>query len=323
MKGIGITMNEKKMAFAERIEQNSKNYFPKDLFNLTVAETMLNQFHFHFGLDTLMTDRHGSILMTIGDFGDFVPDVVNKPGNKIRVKGRTVCHIYAKYDNVAKEKIDVVTKLLNTYIETLEDYCGKSYVASEQAVYIDELEQQLEKDADHAKYSSENDPLTGLLNRNHFISHMKELAEREVVPTAAICVNINDWKFVDNHFGEEESDRLVVTVAEILRNKAQEAGFAHAVLGRVEGDVFHVLLPLTEEEEAKAYCDAVQQACDNFEDDKLAPSVAVGCVMRTNVEESFKDILSDAEYAMLENKFVIKNAPGYKERLEKGLGNYS
>ncbi|GFI23056.1 putative diguanylate cyclase CdgI [Lachnospiraceae bacterium] len=316
-------MNEKKMAFAERIEQNSKNYFPKDLFNLTVAETMLNQFQFHFGLDTLMTDRHGSILMTIGDFGDFVPDVVNKPGNKIRVKGRTVCHIYAKYDNVAKEKIDVVTKLLNTYIETLEDYCGKSYVASEQAVYIDELEQQLEKDADHAKYSSENDPLTGLLNRNHFISHMKELAEREVVPTAAICVNINDWKFVDNYFGEEESDRLVVTVAEILRNKAQEAGFAHAVLGRVEGDVFHVLLPLTEEEEAKAYCDAVQQACDNFEDDKLAPSVAVGCVMRTNVEESFKDILSDAEYAMLENKFVIKNAPGYKERLEKGLGNYS
>ena len=312
-----ITMNEKKIAFAERVEQNSKNYFPKDLFDLKVAKAMLSQFHLNFGLDTLMTDRHGSILMKIGEFGDFVPDVVNKPGNKIRVKGRTVCHIYAKYDNVAKEKFEVVNKLLNTYIETLEDYCGKSYLASEQAVYIDELEQQLEKDADHAKYSSENDPLTGLLNRNHFISHMKELAEREVVPTAVICVNINDWKFVDNHFGEEESDRLVVTVAEILKNKTQEAGFAHAVLGRVEGDVFHVLLPLIEEEEAKAYCDAVQQACDSFEDDKLAPSVAVGCVMRTNVEESFKDILSDAEYAMLENKFLIKNAPGYKERLER------
>ena len=312
-------MNEKKIAFAERVEQNSKNYFPKDLFDLKVAKAMLS--HLNFGLDTLMTDRHGSILMKIGEFGDFVPDVVNKPGNKIRVKGRTVCHIYAKYDNVAKEKFEVVNKLLNTYIETLEDYCGKSYLASEQAVYIDELEQQLEKDADHAKYSSENDPLTGLLNRNHFISHMKELAEREVVPTAVICVNINDWKFVDNHFGEEESDRLVVTVAEILKNKTQEAGFAHAVLGRVEGDVFHVLLPLIEEEEAKAYCDAVQQACDSFEDDKLAPSVAVGCVMRTNVEESFKDILSDAEYAMLENKFLIKNAPGYKERLEKGLSS--
>ena len=137
-------MNEKKIAFAERVEQNSKNYFPKDLFDLKVAKAMLSQFHLNFGLDTLMTDRHGSILMKIGEFGDFVPDVVNKPGNKIRVKGRTVCHIYAKYDNVAKEKFEVVNKLLNTYIETLEDYCGKSYLASEQAVYIDELEQQLE-----------------------------------------------------------------------------------------------------------------------------------------------------------------------------------
>lgn len=312
-------MNEKKTAFAQRIEQNSKNYSPKDLFDLETAKIMLTQFHEFFGLDTLMTDRHGNILMIIGDFGDFKPDVVNKPGNKIRVKGRTVCHIYAKYDGVASEDFEAASKILGAYIETLENHSEKSYLASEQAVYIEELEQQLEREA--AQYSGQNDPLTGVLNRNHFISQMKELAEREVVPTAAICVNINDWRFVDNNFGEEESDRLIVTVADILKNKVEEAGLNHAVIGRVEGDVFNVLLPLAEEDEAKAYCDAVQQACDSFEDEKLAPSVAVGCVMRTNVEESFKNILSDAEYAMLENKFAIKNAPGYKERLEKGLKN--
>ena len=314
-------MNEKRTAFAQRIEQNSKNYFPKDLFDLETAKIMLTQFHKCFGLDTLMTDRHGNILMTVGDFGDFKPDVVNKPGNKIRVKGRTVCHIYAKYDHVAAERFEAVSKFLGAYIETLENHSQKSYLASEQGVYIEELEQQLEKDAAQAQYSGQNDPLTGVLNRNHFISQMKELAEREIVPTAVICANINDWRFVDNNFGEEESDRLIVAVAEILKAKVEEAGLNHAVIGRVEGDVFNVLLPLAEEDEAKAYCDAVQQACDSFEDEKLAPSVAVGCVMRTNVEESFKNILSDAEYAMLENKFAIKNAPGYKERLEKGLKN--
>ncbi|MBO5031479.1 MAG: GGDEF domain-containing protein [Lachnospiraceae bacterium] len=312
-------MNTKKTAFAQRLEQNSKNYSPKDLFQLNEAEIMLDQFHKSFGLDTLMTDRHGSILMTKGDFGDFKPDVVNKPGNKIRVKGRTVCHIYAKYDNVAGEKLELVKTFLEAYIKTLEDYSEKSYLASEQAVYIDELEQQVERDAYQAKYSGQNDPLTGVLNRNHFISRMKELAEREVVPTAAICVNINDWRFVDNNFGEEESDRLIVTVADILKEKAAEAGLEKAVIGRIEGDVFHILLPLAEEDEARDYCEKIQQACNSFEDEKLAPSIAVGCVMRTNVEESFKNVLSDAEYAMLENKFEIKNAPGYKERLEKGL----
>lgn len=313
-------MNEKKIAFEQRIGQNSKNYFPKDLFNLETAKEMLVQMKESFGLDTLMTDRHGGIIMTIGDFGDFKPDVVNKPGNKIRVEGRTVCHIYAKYDNVAAENFDAVNKLLGAYIATLEGYSGKSYMASEQAVYISELEQQLEKEVSQIKQSGQNDPLTGVLNRNCFISHMKELAEREVVPTAAICVNINDWRFVDDNFGEEESDRLIVTVADILKSKAEEQGFEYAVIGKVEGDVFNVLLPLTEESEAKAYCDSIQQACDTFEDKILAPSIAVGCAMRTNVEESFKNILSDAEYAMLENKFEIKNAPGYRERLEKGLG---
>ena len=312
-------MNEKKIAFEQRLEQNSKNYSPKDLFHLEDAEEMLSQLKESFGLDTLMTDRHGSILMTKGDFDGFKPDVVNKPGNKIRVKGRTVCHIYAKYDNVADEDLESAKKLLNAYIKTLENCSEKSYLASEQAVYIDELEQQVEKDAYQAKHSGQNDPLTGMLNRNCFISQMKELADREIVPTAAICVNINDWKFVDDNFDEEESDRLIVIVANILREKAREAGLDKAVIGRVEGDVFHILLPLTEEDEAKNYCSKIQQACNQFEDDKLAPSIAVGCVMRTNVEESFKNILSDAEYAMLENKFEIKNAPGYRARLEKGI----
>ncbi len=312
-------MNEKKIAFEQRLEQNSKNYSPKDLFHLEDAEEMLSQLKESYGLDTLMTDRHGSILMTKGDFDGFKPDVVNKPGNKIRVKGRTVCHIYAKYDNVADEDLESAKKLLNAYIKTLENCSEKSYLASEQAVYIDELEQQVEKDAYQAKHSGQNDPLTGMLNRNCFISQMKELADREIVPTAAICVNINDWKFVDDNFDEEESDRLIVIVANILREKAKEAGLDKAVIGRVEGDVFHILLPLTEEDEAKNYCSKIQQACNQFEDDKLAPSIAVGCVMRTNVEESFKNILSDAEYAMLENKFEIKNAPGYRARLEKGI----
>lgn len=60
-------MNGKKIAFAERIEQNSKNYSPRDLINLEAAEQMLSLLRQSFGLDTMMTDRHGSILLTIGD----------------------------------------------------------------------------------------------------------------------------------------------------------------------------------------------------------------------------------------------------------------
>ena len=308
-------MGQTKRAFKERLEQNSKNYSPKDLFDLAAAEQFLTQMQGSFGLATMMTDRHGAIIQTHGEFGDFQPDVVNKPGIKIRVKGRTVCHIYAKYDDVAIEQAEVVKTLLDAYIKTLEGYSGKSYISSEQAVYIDELEQELEKEAYQPKYDEQNDPLTGVLNKSSFIKNMEQLKVREVVPTAVICVNINDWLFVHDNYGEEESDRLIVTVAEILKNCADE----QAIIGRIGGDAFQILLPMTEEDEAREYCNKVQEACLQYEDKILAPSVAIGCVMKTNVDESYKDVFSDAEYAMYEDKLVLKKAPGYRERLEKGL----
>ncbi len=42
-------------------------------------------------------------------------------------------------------------------------------------------------------------------------------------------------------------------------------------------------------------------------------------MIHINVEQSYRDALSDAEYAMFENKFAIKNAPGYREKIEKGI----
>ena len=41
--------------------------------------------------------------------------------------------------------------------------------------------------------------------------------------------------------------------------------------------------------------------------------------LKENVEESLTDKLADAEYEMFENKLEMKNAPGYQERLRKGL----
>ena len=307
-------MNQKKEAFAQRLEINSRNYSPRVLFDMKAAGEMLSGLYEVFGLHTLMTDRHGDILMSYGDFEGFVPDVVNKPGNKIRVKGRTVCHIYARYDAVATEQKNVVEKLLNAYIKTLEGYASKSYLSSEQAVYIDELEQELEKEAYRAKYDEQTDPLTGVLNKTYFIRRMKELASREVVPTGVICVNINDWMYAHVHYGEEESDRLITIVADILKRNAD----AQTIIGRVDGDIFHVLMPLSEEEEVQEYCRKIEEDCLQFQDDKLAPSVATGDVIKTNVEEDFDQLFSDAEYVMFEHKLQIKNAPGYRERLEKG-----
>ena len=45
--------------------------------------------------------------------------------------------------------------------------------------------------------------------------------------------------------------------------------------------------------------------------------VSIGLSYKNNVEKTMEDALSDAEYAMFENKIEVKNAPGYLDRLHK------
>lgn len=154
-----------------------------------------------------------------------------------------------------------------------------------------------------------------MFNKLYFDSKMKVIDRSEVVPIAVLNVNINDWKFVNDHYGDEESDRLIAVVAGILKEEANP----YFVIGRIDGDVFGVLIPMAEEGEAEDYAKRIQDKCLAYEDPRLAPSVAVGIVYKTNVEETLEAKLSDAEYEMFDNKFEIKNAPGYKERLQKGI----
>ena len=308
-------MNQKKQAFTQRVALNSKNYHPKDLFDMNTAASSMELMQRQFGLETLMTDRHGVILMEHGNFQSFVPDVVNKPGIKIRVQGRTVCHIYARYDLVKKEDMDVVKGMLDAYIRVLEGFSGKSYLCSEQAMYINELEQQLEKEEYQVKYGEQNDPLTGVLTPYYFNNHLKQFREQGVVPLGIMLVNINDWNFVHSQYGEEESDRLMIVVSDILKKYAPQG----MVIGRQEGDVFQIALPIEDEAELTDYKEKIQRACEEFEDAILAPSIAVGYVVRTNVEEDFRKLFSEAEYEMLEDKFKVKGTAGYQERMRKGL----
>ena len=122
-----------------------------------------------------------------------------------------------------------------------------------------------------------------------------------------------DWKYVNDRYGDEESDRLIATVAGIISDEAKP----DYVIGRVDGDVFNVVIPMPADNESEEYIDRVRQRMDSFEDEHIAPSVAIGLSYKNNVEKTMEDALSDAEYAMFENKIEVKNAPGYLDRLHK------
>lgn len=306
-------MEYKAVPFEQRIRENIKNYTMDNLYPVDALREHLKALAALTGVELLLTDRHGEKIVSIGNFAGFLPDVVGAPGKKIRVCNRTIAHLYVKTDGVEPGREQAVEDTLNAEVEMFSCLGEEAYRHREYAIYMDELEERLGEKHIQTVNGETKDALTGVSHKFHFEERMRAMDAAEVVPVAVINANINDWKYVNDHFGDEESDRLIKTIAGILKKEAK----ADYVIGRVDGDVFIVLIPMADDGEAEAYCERVQAACLNFDDEILAPSVACGIVYKTNVEETIADKLPDAEYEMFDNKFEIKNAPGYRERLEK------
>lgn len=301
------------ISLAQRIAENIKDYGPEHLYPIEEVKSYLCDLAAYTGAQFLLTDRHGSHIARTEDYAGFEPDVVNAPGIKIRVENRTVAHLYVNVDKVAAGQKEMVEKLFYKTAAGLSAYGQESYLHKELDLYSNILEQKVEKEKYRVTHGDKEDMLTGTLNRTYFVNRRQIIDRSEVLPVAEICININDWKYVYDHFGNEESDRLIRVVAELVKQYAKP----DYVIGRTDGDVFTVLIPMAEDEEAENYAGKVQAACLAYDDPKIAPSVACGIAVKNNVEQNLEELYSDAEYEMFDHKYQIKNAPGYRERLEK------
>ena len=294
----------------KRLKDNIRNYSLDQIYEIGQLSRFLEGINKVAGISLLLTDRHGEKAVSAGNFVGFKPDTVNAPGKKIRVAGRTIAHLYTKEEEISDKAKE---SLLEAVVAQLTEQASKTYEAAELSLYVDDLEKRLEKEQYQVKHGEKEDALTGVLNSTYFDNKMQIVDRSQSVPVAVICANINDWKYVNDNFGDEESDRLIQVVAGFLKAEAKP----EYMIGRCGGDFFNVLIPMAEDGEAEDYCKRVQQKCLDFEDAHLAPSVACGFVIKYNVEQALADLVSDAEYEMFNNKFEIKNAPGYRERLEK------
>ncbi len=295
-----------KITFEQRIKESIRSYSLDKLFDLNLVESQFAEFAENYQMDIMMMDRHDKEVLSCVS-GSKEGNLGGNDSKSVKVMGRTVAKVQAFYhtDGEARDK---ASKVLDNFLKILEMWGEAQYLHSEESMYIDEL-----KGA--SEHSEKKDVLTDTWSKIYFQNKMKVVDRSEVLPVALVVANINDWKFANDHFGDDESDRLIQIVADILNKHAKP----EYIIGRCDGDVFHILIPMAQDGEAEEYCKLIQEEAAGYEDSVLAPSVAVGIAYKNNVEESLFSLTSDAEYAMFEDKFTIKNSEGYQERLKKGI----
>jgi diguanylate cyclase (GGDEF)-like protein/PAS domain S-box-containing protein len=161
------------------------------------------------------------------------------------------------------------------------------------------LERELRHMADH-------DPLTALLNRRgleaeleRHVTHVNRYGARG----ALLVLDLDHFKAVNDTLGHEAGDRLIVTVANLLRSRLRSSD----AVARLGGDEFAILLPDANAEVAlhvaeEIVADVQRNAAVDHGQTRRQVTASVGVTMFTQDQINAESVLVDADLAMYDAK---------------------
>lgn len=143
-----------------------------------------------------------------------------------------------------------------------------------------DVEEQVQR-REQLVYRASHDALTGLVNRTEAMEALAEALERAKLKhtwVGLLYVDIDHFKAVNDTYGHLEGDRLLIRVAQLLKDTLRETD----VVARIGGDEFIAVLPSMREPDiavvrAEALLATVSQPGDpDFPQASLSIGVAVG-----------------------------------------------
>jgi diguanylate cyclase (GGDEF)-like protein len=158
------------------------------------------------------------------------------------------------------------------------------------------------------------DRLTGLYNRNYFdeiLAREEMRLQRCKRPLAIVMVDINDLKYINDHFGHLKGDMVIKETAKLLRNTCR----ASDIVARYGGDEFVILLPETTQEGASCMANSLKKAIRRWNlcntDSDLTLNLAFGYASVEN-GANLIDALCQADANMYQDKIRQKTLDCYQ-----------
>ncbi len=156
---------------------------------------------------------------------------------------------------------------------------------------------------EHTQFLVDHDEPTGLLNRRALIAHLEErLAEGRPGPVAALQIDIDRLKLINDHLGQNAGDRFIKAFAGLL----QETVETPSVIARFGGDEF-VVVPTApmDIDDAEDFAQRVQRGVTQqieIDGETVSRTVSVGVAVGGPGVDNTSTLLRRANQALVSAK---------------------
>lgn len=139
------------------------------------------------------------------------------------------------------------------------------------------------------------DMLTSLKNRNYLNAKMPEWEDSKVFPQAIVMIDLNQVKYVNDNYGHEEGDKLIVDAASKLVNTQLE----NSEIVRTDGNEFLIYLVGYSEKQIQTYTKKLAKELKKLPHEFGA---GVGYSMILDEIKTLDDAINEATLEMIANK---------------------
>ena len=154
------------------------------------------------------------------------------------------------------------------------------------------------------------DALSGILNRRGFFATAGELVTRATpkLPISVFLVDIDHFKQVNDTYGHQIGDQVIRNVARTMRENAPET----AVIGRLGGEEFAMIMPMADRRASLAYAEALRISIEQQDHSGISGGnrVTVSIGFAEGTGGSLEEVLHQADIALYKAKNSGRNRVG-------------
>jgi diguanylate cyclase (GGDEF)-like protein len=158
--------------------------------------------------------------------------------------------------------------------------------------------------ANSHKSDAMRDALTGLLNRRALFDGRMDIAP---VGTAAVMMDLDYFKTINDRFGHDSGDRILMAFAELIHANIRSNDLA----ARMGGEEFCIIMPDSSPKASAAVADRIRSQIEatvvQTANGPIRATVSAGIAIRSAEPETLQSLLNRADAALYEAKASGRN----------------